>query len=746
MAYSKIIIDFISVPNPEEVIHFIDEAGRSFFQTFKEIRAATNQTVIPNLSINEYELTISQSANLSNIGVQYSINNGVYEQQLLASIESILNNDATTTYKINSLTPVNIIDIATQSLISWSEGAFYKVNNNGGYISTNYKNALNADSNADSKYIITSVENPNINGIGIVTITATNPNAIFFLFTNSTTAGIFITNENVVPVFSIPLIGLIPGSTPCVNIKINATTDELATEVISPFVLVGNTANPLMFERLRGETFVLTLKNAQGSVVSREITTPGLLSAENYAMIINGSPNGSTVVISKIIADQLNVVFSLDNITFSSPGINTFSGLLPGSFVLYIKDQFGCVAQKPFELNETGIYSPSFYISKSNSLRFANRVVWGDSTNYKTDENTLSCEVDVNVKSRWKEVQQFQSADVITTQFKSNYSSNAATVKKEGSADQNIPVIKKTNNIGIKEKMDARQYNIGDGKTGIYFLSGNKYDFATNAVVGTYNLTGSTPEFAAAGNYIQIGSAWFFIESIIFDEAKNADVIVFQNIYQGPEINVIVGSIFNREMYNVYEFTIYMVNYIDQRFTVEILNSDPKFQTIHHASEEIWVKVKHEDVLEIRYKNPNNTDIFYSTGIENVIRIPYTVIKGRDENESEVYKTDSNAVLLNANIYETEEFLFEPVTKEIWRKLKQALSHENVMINGVGYVKSGDFTTEGPLGESNLYVLNVQMMKTGSVFTNQSGSNLDTNESDLVIPGLIQTEDGFVSY
>lgn len=674
MANSKIIIDFISVPNPEEVIHFIDEAGISFYQTFKEIRAAAMETQIPS----------------------FSPEDGIHPDRYF------------------------------------------------GHVSTFYKNALAADSNTDARYTITSVSGPINSGIGTVTITANNPNAVFVMVSNTTYAEILITNEEVVPVFAIPSIGLIPGSIPCVNIKIQATTDELATEVISPFSLVGNTENPLIFERLRGETFMLTLKNAEGSVVNRQITTPGLLDPSKFSLSINASPNGSTVIVSNDNPMGLVCWYSLNNTTFQVE--TTFSGLLPGSFTLYIRDQFACVKTKEFEINEMGIYSPSFYISKSNSFRFANRVVWGDSANYKTDENTLSCEVDVNEKSRWKEVQQFQSADVITTQFKSNYSSNVATVKKEGSADQNIPVIKKTNNIGIKEKMDARQYNIGDGKTGIYFLSGNKYDFDTNAILGVYSLNGSTPEFAAAGNYIQIGSAWFFIDAVIFDETKNADVIVFQNLYQGPEINVVVGSVFNREQFEVYEFTIDMVNYIDERFTVEILNSDPKFQTVHHVSEEIWVKVKHEDVLEIRYKNPNNTDIFYSTGIENVIRIPYTVIKGKDENESEVYKTDSNAVLLNANIYETEEFLFEPVTKEIWRKMKQALSHENVMINGIGYVKSGDFSTEGPLGESNLYVLNVQMMKTGSVFTNQSGSNMDTNESDLEIPGLIQTEDGFVSY
>ncbi|MNR56803.1 hypothetical protein D3C85_1774520 [compost metagenome] len=76
----------------------------------------------------------------------------------------------------------------------------------------------------------------------------------------------------------------------------------------------------------------------------------------------------------------------------------------------------------------------------------------------------------------------------------------------------------------------------------------------------------------------------------------------------------------------------------------------------------------------------------------------------------------------------------------------QALSHENVTINGVGYVKNGNFNTEGPLEESNLYVLTATMIKTGSVYNSKSSGNLDFNSSSVEVPGLISTENGFVSY
>ena len=75
-----------------------------------------------------------------------------------------------------------------------------------------------------------------------------------------------------------------------------------------------------------------------------------------------------------------------------------------------------------------------------------------------------------------------------------------------------------------------------------------------------------------------------------------------------------------------------------------------------------------------------------------------------------------------------------------------ALSHEKVLINGVGYVKNGGFNTEGPLGNTNIYVLTATMIKTGNVYNSQTSGNLDFDGSAVTVPGLISTDIGFVSY
>lgn len=614
-----------------------------------------------------------------------------------------------------------------------------------GYVATYLRTALNLDYNTAGLFTISAIlpSPEEKTGTGTVLVRANFDNAVFVQGSIPANAYFSVDNKTEPIGIKILNINILEATTDkCQKIKVSVATDLLAVKILSPVVVNSNASNPFVFDWLRGETINVVVEDSNGKKASQTVTLPSILNASNFLINVNNSPNGATATIEYVNVTGLNIQYSLDNSSWQT--LNTFSGLVSGDYNLFVRDQFGCSFSKPFSVDEFGIYTPYFYISKSNSIRYANRITWGDSANYKTDENTLSCEVDV--EQVYKEVQQFQSADIITTQFKSNFTSNIAKVIKEDSSEVNLNIVQKTNNIGIKDKRDARKYNLGNGKTGIYFISGNTYDYDTGVANGTYSLNGLLPEWAVIGNYVVISNAWFLIEEIIFDDNKNADIVVFSQNYSGSEMNIIVGSVYNRFNYEVYEYTIDMVNFIDQRFQVKLINSDPHFSTITHLSEELWCKVKHEDVLEIRYKNSTNTDIFYSTGIEHKIRIPYSYVKGRTDEDSEVHKTDTNTILLSADLYEGDEIVFEPVTKEIWRKIMIALSHENVWINGTGYVKNGSFSTEGPLEKSNLYVLTAPMLKTGNVYNSQGSGNLDFSGSEVEVPGLISTEAGYLSY
>mgnify|MGYP006896874555 CR=1 FL=1 len=346
----------------------------------------------------------------------------------------------------------------------------------------------------------------------------------------------------------------------------------------------------------------------------------------------------------------------------------------------------------------------------------------------------------------YKESQPFQTCDIITTQIRSNYANIEAKVIKQDLSEVAVPVVKKTAFIGLKDKRDAVKYNLGNGLTGIYFNSGNKYNFETGVIEDVYALNGALPEWVSDGNYVVIDNVWFLIEDILFDETKLAEVIVISNVYTGVEINVIAGSIYNLFNYEDYEFYIDMSVYLDKKIQVKITETDPKFETVTFISEILDIKTEQVNNIEIVYFNGDNTDINYSTGIQHKIRVPYISKKGKSEDESEVHDTDTNSILLSASLREGDEFIFEPQSKEMWRKTMIALSHENVIMAGVPRVKNGNFNTEGPLGDTDTYVLTANMIKTGAAYTSKVSGSIPIDGTEAEVPGLIITGADYVSY
>ena len=593
----------------------------------------------------------------------------------------------------------------------------------------------------------------NISRIGNeVTILASNTSTLIEFSLLNIVPGIandpsieFDIDNGVLASFEFDSITFSEAAIPCANVVMTVETSQLATKILSPIVVNPNTDNPFFFDIQRGQDIILTLENSVGQQITQVIQAPSILDPNNFQLQINNSPSGATVIVNNTNIQGLTLEYSLDGTVWQSD--NVFNSLPDGGYTLYVRDNYGCSFSKDFSVSSTGIYLPYFNISKSNSFRFAYRVDWGDSGNYKNDENTLSCEVDV--RNAFKQIQLFQTSDIITTQFKSNYAVNTVKVVKADGSQVNVPVVQKSNNIGLTDSLDARKYDLGGGKTGIYFTVGNIYDFNTGVDTGEdHSYNGTLPYWAKAGNYIKIVSAWFLIESILYDESKNADVIVISNIYTGADVGVIVGSKYNKFDYEVYEFTIDMVAYMDEDIRVSIELTDPNFSTINLISELINVKVRQPKTVAIDYWNDDNTDVFYSTGIRHKIRVLLTKKQGISEDENELLKTDSTAVTLSSQLFELDQFIFEPLTKELWRKLLIALSCKNVIIDEVGYAKTeSGFENEGPLEKSNLYVLKAKMIKKSGSFKSTSDGNEEFDYGTVAIPGLIDIgNDGFIKY
>lgn len=523
----------------------------------------------------------------------------------------------------------------------------------------------------------------------------------------------------------------------CTKIKVGIKTTELSTSILSPFTLVENTDNPFYFDAFRGQGIIVTTKNSAGQQISFNVIVPDVLAKDNFILNPSNTPNGGTLNIVKNNSYGLDVQYSINGTDFQTNPY--FSGLEPGVYTLWIKDQYGCRFNIPFFISEFNIQNPYFYYSKSNSIRMAER-----NNELPNDENSLSCES--LAKLPYKEIQRFNESDIITVQFKSNLSTNEAKVINENNLETNLIVDKKTNNIGNKEKRDAVIYKFSNFKSGIYFINGNIYNYDTNAVVDDYSLNGLLPNWAEIGKYISIDSIWYLIENIVYVESKNADVIVISRVSVYPMgESVIVGSIYNIQNYEVYETTIVMANFLNQNIRLEINAYDSEFETKNYLSEVLNIQEKQKDCLEIFYFNIDNNDVFYQTGIKHLLRLPFTKINGYFDDNSENNKTDSTVISLNATLYEGTEFIFEPVTKEIWRKLSIALSHKFVFINDVGYVKDGEIEVDGALEDTNLYVVTAKMLKTGKVYSNLSVGSIDLATDPIIeIPGMIEWDGGFI--
>lgn len=519
-------------------------------------------------------------------------------------------------------------------------------------------------------------------------------------------------------------------------LKLRCETSDLATKIISP-VSIDNTDNPFEIEVLRGSVSTnLKLENSEGQQIDQIIFVPSAFTSDNLTVTVNNSPNGGTVIAQTINTTDLTFTYSIDNTTWQVS--NVFDSLPEGSYTMYVKDQFDVAVSKTFVVNNIGVDEPYFYISSSNSIRFALNSEDGIQSDKRIDQNRLSYEDFTDVL--YKEIQHFQSDDIITTQYKTNYSNVSVSVV-QNEIETSLGIIQQSNNLDLKDSRDAIKFNYGNNKTGIYFIAGNKYDFDTGLVTGDYTLNGNLPEWAKVGEYIKIDNAWLEIENVFPSDDKQAEIIVLNVPYTGDETTVIVGSIYNRENYDLFEFITSMGLF--QNFQIKIHCLDDRFQELIYLSEDIEVKEDLSGFSEITYSNDTNTDINYSTGIENKLWIEMDNVSGVFKGDSETHLTDTKTILLNGNVQQGKEFKTIPYTLGIIEKVFKAFHHRELYIDGEKYVLFEEPEVEGRLDDSNLYVLTARLIKANELYKAKSYNSSLPYTGELVeIPAFISIDGG----
>lgn len=598
----------------------------------------------------------------------------------------------------------------------------------------NFITAFNLDYNATGIYDVSRVLN-------VVSIKSTIPNIDF---SNGVNADVTFTYNNFIgTALEISSLEYIESINPCTHVKLRVTTSIQADSMSSP-ISQSVTTNPFEFEVLRSggvlpKNINVTVETNDSQIATLSTIIPNTLTVDNLDIVIVNSPNGATVQIFVNNSTGLNLQYSLDNATWQTD--NIFTGQASGDYTLYVKDQLGCSVSKTYSVSDVSVVEPFYYLSKSNSFRFVVESIGGVATDKRIDANRMSCNDDVELP--YKIYQRFKNTDIIPTQLKSNYETRTIKVIDTDGNQTILNDDQLTTNRGLKDSRDCIMYNYGDAKTGIYFTSGNKYNYDTGIDTGEdYTLNGALPEWGVVGNYINIDTAWFQIKDIIFDDEKLAEVLLIEKVYTGLEVVKKVSIIYDRENYDVFEFSVDMSLFNLKVIEIEISLNGTNVDEVILRSEKIQVGDT-TDFKEIIYYNDTNTDVLYTSGIQNKLWLRTEKIDKKPIGESENHQTDNDVILIDASSKEAKNFIFESIPEALMVKLFIALHHRKLFINGEKYVLQEAPEIEGGIEDTNLYDLTVTLIKTNEVYNAKSSDSSTPNVGGILeVPALINISTG----
>jgi hypothetical protein len=562
------------------------------------------------------------------------------------------------------------------------------------------------------------------------------------VITNTTTAQ-FTLDSDVIGIATIP----------CDNVRVTLTTSLLATSYSWNRISYPNTQNPLVIDFPRGVPFYIVMATDIHSIDNQTLRYPedgssllyGVLSVANTVVTITQTMIGATVTFSVDNSDNLVLEWSLDDIAYF-PITDILTGQTEDNYTVWIRDQFGCKVSVDYTIDAFGTYDPIMYLSKANSINFYKVETPDNCSIFKNGDNTYS----INEKHSYANScghNLLTTCDNVTNQFKSNFTTPTAFLRKEGQADIELIVDQKSANLNRFESYDAWMYDYGNGKTGIYFDSGNTYDeFEVAIVGGEFALNGNLPDFGQIGNYVTlIGYGTHKIIDVIYDEDLNRKAIIIGLPYNGQPQTSICKSTYNLLPFEVYEFDTDFVLNGAGIWDVLLINTDSNNPTQYHTSELIFVEEESTDTVLIEYWNDNNRDVFYKWGIKHRIRIPIDTITYSPNADSTINLGDNNAYIVKSEVYDADSFQFAEVATEVMRKLVIALNCEFVLIDGQGYIIEGSIEPER-VGTTNLYTLLAKMIKSDIVYSTRDGGadGVDAGYPAFDIPPLLSIGDGFI--
>jgi len=605
------------------------------------------------------------------------------------------------------------------------------------YSLQSYKDAFGVDFNPTDRFDVSTAG-------GVLTITAKKDNYEFYSFSSNAGVNAVITNEAQIPTFNIDSIVFTEAtSNKCSDVNVEVTCSDAILNVTSP--LVDNAINNAFYSFVwtRGATFLFSAIDSSGSVVNQSVTTPEFL-LEPTIEVVN-TPTGATANVSQQFG-LAGLLYSLDDITYYNSAV--FPGLLPGDFIAYVKDTYGCTKSTAFTVDEFStdvtIEEPVHFISNTNSLRFKLSEIWDNINIYKNDNNTLSYEEKALLVYPY--IQKFQNTDNITTQLKTNYDTITGAIIDCDGNETPLTFIQKTDNLNKTDRRDAIGYEFEDGRYGYYFISGQTYVYADaglNTPLSTYELYGQLPVWGRIGQYFSLNDgAYYQIIDIVYVESIQARVMIINTSFAGSPTNVKVSAVYNVFNWDAYECDVDMASFPDQEIQVRINFDDADFDSKVYYSEKIQTYALLDDLIAIRATNSFNNEIVYQDGMSHLLRLQYDEFGSSSETELEIEKTDQYVYQIDGKSYIKKKLLFNYLSTKMEQKVRQILTLDGITIDGVGYTVD---SIEAPerLGVSNFYKLSCLVYEVGE---KPQGTVVDTNiELDILdVPALIIGNDEFV--
>ena len=482
-------------------------------------------------------------------------------------------------------------------------------------------------------------------------------------------------------------------------------------------------SSPITVPIDRGNSTQLIVNDTNNNTIGSVLTanTRKLIPNDITAILANYSTGTTITVSATFISTQISDYdYSLDNSSFQES--NVFTGQSPGTYTIYVKDGFGCVVSKDFVVDGTTTTTETvFTISNINSLRFA-RIQTGK----KNQLNTLSYN-ELRL-TKYPYYQQYLQDEVVTTQFKTNAQYiNCFYIDKDDSVTS-LTEIKKTSNIGLTEKSTSTYFNLGNGKSGIYFGVVNLLDYITDAFVETVNYGFALPQWAGVeGGLVTIdGIGQVAINRISYSETYNSFILEFDIAYTGsPITNKIISAEYNIQPYEIYEFDTTITKDLSVVIEVGSTSSNIDFQ---YVSECVKKVTDSEFLFDITYwDDQNKGNMNYQTGIKNKLRLNgYQDDIG--EQETEGYNGDKEFYVTDNVIYDVQKFTFKQLSTQMADKLRLVVAHKNLLINGLLYKLSEAPEVTGD-GNFNLKTFSVLLKQSGEQFLTTEQENI-TNTTD----------------